>query len=285
MKAMAKWSAAEVQAIVGDYLAMLETELRRQPYSKAEHRRELMKHLNGRTPSAIELKHQNISAVLNELGAPAIEGYVPLYNYQQTLPQAVAEEVKRRPSLLAVLAEDVKRSPAVPPADDILAARADPPKPRPRRKQAVRKRGAIGQGAAGLPRNWLELEAANQNLGANGEEFIVRYERSRLVSLRLEHLADKVERVSLRDNGLGFDILSFNESEAEIHIEVKTTKYGEYTPFYASRNEVATSLALEKTYQLYRVYDFGTTTRFFAKPGHLMDAFDLAPFVYEARIR
>ena len=58
------WSSEEVQATVTDYMVMLRFELLGQPYKKAAHRRALLQILAGRSEAAIELKHQNISAVL-----------------------------------------------------------------------------------------------------------------------------------------------------------------------------------------------------------------------------
>ena len=60
---------------------MLAMELRDEPFNKAEHNRNLQKFLNNRTKGAVELKHQNISAVLIELGYPYIDGYKPRYNF------------------------------------------------------------------------------------------------------------------------------------------------------------------------------------------------------------
>ena len=67
---MADWSRLEVEAAVADYLDMLALELRGEPFNKAEHNRNLVRVLNGRTRGSIERKHQNISAVLIELGYP-----------------------------------------------------------------------------------------------------------------------------------------------------------------------------------------------------------------------
>ena len=58
------WSANEVALIVADYFLMLKAELSGEPYSKAQHNRELRPLLNGRSKSSVEFKHQNISAVL-----------------------------------------------------------------------------------------------------------------------------------------------------------------------------------------------------------------------------
>jgi hypothetical protein len=46
---------------------MLTLELAGQRYNKSAHRRELLQKLNGRSNGAVELKHQNISAVLLDL--------------------------------------------------------------------------------------------------------------------------------------------------------------------------------------------------------------------------
>jgi hypothetical protein len=67
----ADWTSAEVRATVDDYLSMLVPEATGRDYSKADHRRSLITRLNpGRTESAIEFKHQNISAAMINLGLP-----------------------------------------------------------------------------------------------------------------------------------------------------------------------------------------------------------------------
>jgi hypothetical protein len=82
------WTDAELQGIVADYFAMLEDESSGRPYSKTEHRNAL-REVVLRSPGAIERKHQNISAVLQELGLPWINGYKPLGNFQDALVDAV----------------------------------------------------------------------------------------------------------------------------------------------------------------------------------------------------
>ena len=82
------WTRPQVEAAVSDYLAMLATELRGEDYNKAAHNRALQQ-ATGRRRGAIEKKHQNISAVLLELGMPWIAGYKPLSRYQQLLFEVV----------------------------------------------------------------------------------------------------------------------------------------------------------------------------------------------------
>ena len=77
------WSHEEVEETVADYLHMLTQELAGQVYNKTEHRRVLKRKLVERSDAAIELKHQNISAVLLMLGCPWISGYKPRSNFQR----------------------------------------------------------------------------------------------------------------------------------------------------------------------------------------------------------
>lgn len=90
---MADWSPEELQAIVSDYMEMLDAELRGQKYRKAHHRRNLLPKLNKRSEGSIEFKHQNISAVLQEAGLQWIKGYRPASNYQNSLKVVVLEVV------------------------------------------------------------------------------------------------------------------------------------------------------------------------------------------------
>src|SRR5258707_8811801 len=83
------WSQEEVEATVSDYLDMLSHELRGEIFNKKEHNRQLQRQLRNRSPAAIEFKHQNISAILLELGFPYIDGYKPARNWQSLLRIAV----------------------------------------------------------------------------------------------------------------------------------------------------------------------------------------------------
>jgi len=84
-----KWSELECEAIVADYLDMLGRELKSEAYQKSAHRRLLQAKLNNRSDGSIEYKHQNISAILIEMGYPYVSGYKPAFNYQQLLKQTV----------------------------------------------------------------------------------------------------------------------------------------------------------------------------------------------------
>jgi hypothetical protein len=284
IEGVSDWTRLEVEATVSDYLAMLEAERRGEAYNKSEHRRALSKLLNQRTDTAIERKHQNISAILIELGVPPVEGYKPLFNYQQLLCDVVHERVRQSPGLLAAVAADIARPVTPPTIVEILKTLVAPPKPAPGFKQHY-PRVLRERKLRRLEVDYLALEAANRELGAQGEEFVVRYEQARLVAERREDLAAKVERVSMtRGPGAGFDVLSFEGNGRELLIEVKTTAYGPYVPFFVTRNELFTSRENADRYHLYRVYGFRRAPLFFKKRGELDHTFDLDPVHFEARI-
>lgn len=121
------WSRQEVEATVEDYFEMLDAELRGESYSKTEHRRRLALLLNARSDGAIERKHQNISAILIELGFPYIQGYKPLRNYQQLLFDVAAGQLAARQPLLQIVEAQVQQPAAVPRVDDILASLVEAP--------------------------------------------------------------------------------------------------------------------------------------------------------------
>jgi Domain of unknown function (DUF3883) len=277
------WSQQEVEATVQDYFGMLHAELRGEPYGKTQHRRHLASMLTARSDGAIERKHQNISAILIELGFPYIQGYKPLRNYQQLLFDVTAARLATSQPLVEVVEAQVQQPAAVPTVDDILASLIDAPVHDPAARNysdRIRERPGVP------PRvDYLQLESRNRSLGAAGEEFVVRFEVARLLRARLDRLANRVERVShTRGDGIGFDVLSFEESGLERLVEVKTTAYGRETPFFVTRNELEVSQKEADQYFLYRVFDFRRTPGLFHKRGHLERSFTLDPVQYLASV-
>jgi hypothetical protein len=277
------WTRQEVEATVQDYFSMLHAELRGEPFNKTQHRRQLAPLLRGRTDAAIERKHQNISAVLNELGFPSIRGYKPLHNYQQLLFEAVAARLAPDQPVVEIVATQVQQPAAVPTVDDILASLVKAPGRDPadqRYERLARERTQVRRGV-----DYLELEARNRSLGMAGEEFVVRFEIARLLAARRDRLAARVEHVArTRGDGSGFDVLSFEESGHDRLVEVKTTAYGRETPFFVTRNELEVSRREAEQYFLYRVFDFRRAPRLFHKQGHLEDTFTLDPVQYVASV-
>lgn len=105
--------------------------------------------------------------------------------------------------------------------------------------------------------NYLELEARNASLGRAGEEFVLRFERARLVAAGRESLADRVEHVAAtQGDGAGFDVRSFEHDGSDRLIEVKATAYGKHTPVFLSRHELRVSQERARAYHLYRLFRF-----------------------------
>ena len=281
---MADWSKLEVEAAVADYLDMLALELRGEPFNKAEHNRNLAQVLNGRTRGSIERKHQNISAVLIELGYPYIDGYKPLRNYQELLKDVVEERLLGATALDKEIASLIVSPPPSPaPFDDILSIRVPVPVPDRGTRRSIYESPVTS--ARGAKRNYLEMEARNSALGLAGEELVLRYEQERLSRAGQDRLASKIIHISaIESDSRGFDILSYETDGRERLIEVKTTRFGALTPFFASRNEVEVSERRNKDYQLYRVFKFSEQPKLFLLPGSMRRTCELDPLSFAARI-
>jgi hypothetical protein len=277
------WSTIEVEATVAEYFAMLHKELQGIPYNKAEHRRELVKLLRNRTEAAIERKHQNISAILIELGFAYIDGYKPLGNYQGLLQGCVSNRLEADVSIRMLLNQRICEQPSNPSVQDILASRIHVPFDRASRRYrnpAIREQQILRKGV-----DYIAMEARNHMLGSAGEEFVVQYERARLMYEGKKRLAKNVERVSqTRGDGLGYDILSFDQSGEERLIEVKTTAFGAYIPFFVTPNEVAVSRENEGRYHIYRVFNFRKVPKFYIRQGAIERSFKLNASQFEARL-
>ena len=76
-----RWSTEELNACVDSYLEMLLREIDGQSFNKSEYNRNLRKNtLMKRTQASVELRMQNISAVLCGYSLPWIKGYKPRKN-------------------------------------------------------------------------------------------------------------------------------------------------------------------------------------------------------------
>lgn len=263
----AAWNQAEVEATVDDYLAMLREELAGRTYSKSAHRAALLQRLApGRTAASVEYKHGNVSAVMIEFGLPYVKGYRPRGNYQEALANEVRGRLAR--GLLGELdmaAVELGPRPLV--LDEAAAAARKP----------SRTGRMVDYGA---------LQIENRKLGTLGERLVVEYERTRLAGCGRKDLADAVRWAATEDgDGLGYDILSFDEDGSHIHIEVKTTRLGPDTPFYLSSSELAFASENPETSALYRVFDVAGVPRFFAIRGSFDDQLHLVPVTFRARLR
>jgi len=273
------WQAKEVALIVADYLAMLMRELAGQPYNKAEHRRRLRQQLPARSEGSIEFKHANISAVMLELGYPYIRGYQPRSNFQRS---ALVGEVQTQVTRLTLL-DDLTLS-----AVERPAAPADHPDfskvltAAPIAERVLREESPQ-YWRAPVKRDYFAREAHNRSLGEAGELFALEFERWRLVRLGAGQLAERVKHVSAIDgDGLGYDIHSFDSDGRDRFVEVKTTGFGERTPFYVSANEACFARDHAESFRLYRLFDFRAAPRLFELRGPIETHCKLDPVSFRA---
>jgi hypothetical protein len=244
------WEHDELDAIVADYFAMLDADLAGLPYVKLRHSEALMARI-GRTHGSVEFKHQNISAVLDELGLPWIPGYKPARNYQDAIFGAIDRYLTQHPAVLQAVPVALPR--ATPSEVFVSPPHLSIASPIPRRLQHLARKF-----------DPVERDFINRSLGRAGEEFVLNVERQRLEGADRSDLAREVRWVSAEDgDGAGYDVRSFNPHGHERLIEVKTTTGSARTPFFISRNE--TELATERPGEwcIYRVHRFAQEPRIF----------------------
>ena len=105
--------------------------------------------------------------------------------------------------------------------------------------------------------DWMMQDEKNRKLGLLAEQCVLNEEKKRLIGLQRPDLAEKVVHVSqVGGDGLGYDILSFDENGEPIHIEVKATCHGKDTPFFISANELTVFKQSSIRHLLVRVYEF-----------------------------
>jgi hypothetical protein len=277
------WSVQEVRATILDYMAMLKFELAGQTYNKTAHRRALFSKLEGRSEGAIEMKHQNISAVLRDMGHFWIPGYKPRSNYQMILAEEVERWTSSNPELDRHALAAAEAPAATPEHFDFSAFEVSSPSLHPDWTAGVREMPAPHGETARIPmkRDYAAREARNSSLGLAGEELVIKFEQYRLTKEGRDRLAAKVEHVSkTQGDGLGFDVLSFDADGAERYIEVKTTTFAKETPFYASSSELRFARANAERFSLYRLFEFRKTPKCYTLPGSIQDHCALDPVSY-----
>ncbi len=272
------WSREEAERTVHSYFDMLELQSQGRPYSKSEFNEQLRSHLTSRSKASVELKHQNISAVLDEFGLPYIPGYKPRTNIQKLLRDVVRGEIARRETQLIRIVDAFEEVRA--PGDrNFLAVLVDPPTPKELSVRRPRTR---------IPRklDFVARDSANRLLGRAGEEWTLEYERYRLNTNGQGMLADKIEWVSeIQGDGAGYDISSFSEDGAKRSIEVKTTNGGALTSFIVTANELEYSQEAGDSFHLYRVFEFSSSPQLYMLRGDMVSHLQLRPMDYRACLK
>ena len=268
------WTDREVDLVVAAYFEMLGLEIAGQPYVKSR-RHEELERLTRRSNGSIQRKLQNVSAILDRLGAPWIWGYKPLANFQEALLKAVERRLDTQMSLLEFVPEFrigyAAEAPTLffeaPPDMSVSDVAQEPTTLR----RLVRKFDAAGR------------DARNRALGVSGEERVYFSEQSRLRAAGRSDLARNVRWVAQEDgDGAGYDIRSFSADGAERLLEVKTTNGYRKTPFYLTQNERAFAEERADAFRIVRLYDFARQPRAFEIVPPLENAIKLDPTVFRA---
>jgi hypothetical protein len=267
----APWRDDELDAIVADYFGMLAADLAGQPYVKSRHNAALMAQ-TGRAHGSVEFKHQNISAVLDELGMPWIPGYKPRRNYQNAIFDAIDRYLSKHPDRL----EPVPASPA--PIALLTELFVSAP--------VITAAGErVPDGLRRLVRKFdpVERDYRNRSLGKAGEEFVVDLERRQLTEADRPDLARKVRWVAAEDgDGAGYDILSFDLAGRGRLLEGKTTNGSARTPFFLTRTECDVAAEYPEDWRIYRVHLFAKLPRIFTIAPPLERAVNLSPELWRA---
>lgn len=132
--------------------------------------------------------------------------------------------------------------------------------------------------------NYIENEQENKRIGDLGELLVLQYEQEKLKSLGMSKQPE--HKSKSEGDGLGYDILSYNENGKEIFIEVKTTIRNYDTPFFITRNELERSRQESNNFFLYRLYDFDDTNNkanYYIRQGDLSELC-INPILYRATV-
>ncbi len=107
-----------------------------------------------------------------------------------------------------------------------------------------------------------------QQIGREGEQRVLEFEKARLRKANRPDLAEKV-RTTEEEVADIFDIHSFDADGEPIFIEVKTTDESSLHPFIVSERQIAASELHGEKYRLYRVYKVRSAAEFFVLRGPL----------------
>lgn len=275
------WSEQEVAATVASYFEMLRLDVQGAPYKKSAFNEALRLQLRGRSKASVELKYQNVSAVLHALELPFIPGYKPRGNAQLLLRKAVQKFVLDHAALVRQVVDTLEE--ATPPAARRFQAVVVEPPP----LETVAAVPGAGPRLR-IPRriDQAARDEANRTLGHEGEGWVIGYEQQRLREAGRADLFERLEWVSeTRGDGAGYDILSWDNADQARYIEVKTTNGAHASSFIISRNELEFAREAGDAFHLYRVFQFRSAPSLYMLRGDVSRQLHLEPLDYRASFR
>lgn len=132
--------------------------------------------------------------------------------------------------------------------------------------------------------NYIENEQENKRLGDLGELLVLEYEKARLRKAGINKVPE--QKSKSEGDGIGYDILSYDDSGNEKFIEVKTTRQSYLSPFFITRNELERSKKDSDKFVLYRLFEFDedhNKSKYLTYPGDLSSLCD-DPHVYKVKL-
>lgn len=145
------------------------------------------------------------------------------------------------------------------------------------------KRKIIKRNYSARKIDFNSLNNTKKTLGTFGEILIYNDEMNKVLGYDFNK---KVEHVALtKGDGLGYDIISYNENGEEVYIEVKTTISNKVDSFYLSPKEIEVANN-KNNYKVYRVYNLdmieGTYNVEIYDSKDIKEMFELVPVSYKA---
>lgn len=151
------------------------------------------------------------------------------------------------------------------------------PAPQPK---AAKKGGKTKGGAKKIDHR--RRQERNSEVGSLGEEFVLGWERWRLRNYPA--LAKNVSQVSLNDDTLGYDIVSYEIDGTKRLVEVKTTEGPLSTRFFLSANELECASSNPSTYVIVRVSNIRIKPTL-CELRHPFDELEMKPAVFESSFK
>lgn len=101
--------------------------------------------------------------------------------------------------------------------------------------------------------NYIAQQKNREKLGERGEYVVMQHEIKKLKLLKIEK--SPIQQ-SLKDDTLGYDILSYSEDKSPIYIEVKSTNLSPKDfQIYLTANELNTAFKYKNNYHIYIVFN------------------------------
>lgn len=130
-------------------------------------------------------------------------------------------------------------------------------------------------------KGFIETQETNYEKGKIGEDFVIKYEKERLIKLGRSDLSDLIENKS--NTNCGYDILSRNSDGSFRYIEVKSTERKKSNNFFITCKEIEASEKYGDNYYLYIVTEVKNNPRikFYKKPNFFHnECFEMTPINY-----